>query len=365
MTDRSPLVRAAREGIGSLPLYSAESAVCAIDLSDNTNLWGPPPAALRALSQAGAPSLARYPSLYSEPLRDLLLEYTGLAGGDFDTITGCGSDDVLDSAMRAFSRAGASIAFSSPTFTMIPVLARLNDLKPVSVPFADDFDIDAEQLVDAAADITYLCSPNNPTATAASRPAVEYVVRNATGIVILDEAYAEFAPETFEQLVRESDRLLVARTFSKAFGLAGLRVGFGVGAQALTRLVARARGPYKVNAMAELAVRAALEPGASGRDWVAARARTVIEHRARLAAALVARGLNPLSSAANFLFVPTPDAVNIARELVARGILVRVVSGIPDSPSVLAGARGTALRIGVGPWDMMEALLTALDEIRS
>jgi len=354
----------ARDGVTTLPLYSTEAAHCAVDLSDNTNLWGSPPAALAALRLPGSDNVARYPSLYSEPLRNQLLEYVGLTNDStFDTITGCGSDDVLDATMRAFSANNASIAYSSPTFSIIPVLARLNGLTPHSIPFTGEMDIDAERLVDARAAITYLCTPNNPTATAASRAAVEFVVRHATGVVLIDEAYAEFAPDRFIDLVSERDNVLVARTFSKAFGLAGLRVGYGVGARELTRLVARARGPYKVNAMAERAVRASLQDIDGGIGWVRARAQDVIANRAQLAEALTARGLDVLPSAANFVFVPTRNATTISRGLVERGVLVRVMSGIPEEPDALASSGGTGLRIGVGPWEMMQRFLEALDAV--
>jgi histidinol-phosphate aminotransferase len=361
--DRQSALAFARSDVSTLPLYAPDATPCAIDLSDNTNLWGAPPAALDAIRSAECASVSRYPALYSEPLRDLLLRHVGLGQDSAcDVITGCGSDDVLDSAMRAFSVSGASLAYSTPTFSMIPVLARLTGLRPAPIPFAENFDIDAERLVDTHAEVTYVCTPNNPTATIASRTAVEYVVRNATGIVILDEAYAEFAPETFVDLLEENERLLITRTFSKAFGLAGLRVGFGVGSSEITRLVARARGPYKVNALAERAVHAALSSHVGGRDWVATHAALVIENRNRLVAELAQRGLTALPSFANFVLVPSPDALRVSRELATRGILVRVITGLPEVPTALGNAKGTALRIGVGPWDMMRELLTALDE---
>ena len=184
---RADTVRLAREGIGALPLYLPDTAQCKVDLSDNTNLWGVPPAALQALREAPTNVLSRYPTLYSEPLRDALLQYVGLATQpDIGVVTGCGSDDVLDSTMRAFGGTGDTIVFSAPTFTMIPVLARLNGLTPLAIPFTNALDLDAERLVDARAKITYLCAPNNPTATPVSRAAVEYVVDNAVGIVLID-----------------------------------------------------------------------------------------------------------------------------------------------------------------------------------
>ncbi|HEX7940388.1 MAG TPA: histidinol-phosphate transaminase, partial [Gemmatimonadaceae bacterium] len=198
-------------------------------MSDNVNLWGTPPAALRALTTT-AMSASRYPSVYATPLRDAVVRYLGFATDtDIDVVSACGSDDVLDATMRAFGAPGDEIVFAEPTFTMIPILARLNGLVPVAVPMTSDYEVDPQQLVDRRAKITYLCSPNNPTSTALSRETVEYVVRNAAGLVVIDEAYAEFAPESVASLVSVSERLVVIRTFSKAFGLAGLRVGYGVG----------------------------------------------------------------------------------------------------------------------------------------
>jgi histidinol-phosphate aminotransferase len=351
----------ARAEVRALPLYAPDLAECAVDVSDNTNLWGAPPAARRALAEAPGAALARYPSLYSTPLRGAVLRYVGLDGaGGTGVVTGCGSDDVIDSTMRAFGAPGDRIAFSAPSFSMIPTFARLNGLDPVSIPLTARFDVDAERLVHIGAKITYLCTPNNPTATALSREAVEYVAAHASGIVLLDEAYAEFAPETLVGLVTRFERLIVTRTFSKAFGLAGLRVGYGVGGTEVVGMVERARGPYKVNALAERAVLAALVESDDALGWVRAHAALAVENRERLAAGLRALGLAPLPSAANFVFVPTARARLIARGLRERGVLVRAFSGLPMDLAPLAASEGAALRIGVGPWEMMQAVLDAL-----
>lgn len=354
----------ARAEVRALPLYAPDLAECGVDVSDNTNLWGPPPAARRALGSAPDAAISRYPSLYSAPLRSAVTRYLGL-GGDatVGVVTGCGSDDVIDSTMRAFGASGDRIAFSAPTFSMIPTFARLNGLEPVSIPLTDRFDVDADRLVNLNAKITYLCTPNNPTATALSRAAVEYVAANARGVVLLDEAYAEFAPETFVDLVTRFERLIVARTFSKAFGLAGLRVGYGVGAAETVGMVERARGPYKVNALAERAVLAALDESDEALGWVRTHAALAVENRERLAAGVRALGFAPLPSAANFLFVPTPRAVALARRMRERGVLVRAFAGLPRELRVLADSNGEALRIGVGPWEMMQPVLDALREV--
>lgn len=354
----------ARDEVRDLELYGPELASCSIDVSDNTNLWGTPPAALHALAEVPPPAIARYPSLYSEILRSAILEYVGLSDVPrAGVVTGCGSDDVLDSIMRAFGRAGSHIAFSTPTFSMIPVFARLNGLQAAAIPLTSTFDVDAERLVDCGAAITYLCTPNNPTATPVSRAAVEYVVQHARGIVVIDEAYAEFSRDVFVDLIARNERVLVTRTFSKAFGLAGLRVGYGVGNSELTELVARARGPYKVNACAERAVIAALAETEDALGWVRFHAALAIEMRERLSAGLRRLGFVPLPSAANFVCVPTARAQLLASRLRSRGILVRALSGLSREIAALDAHEGMALRIGVGPENIVRQVLETLEQV--
>ncbi|CAN5147096.1 histidinol-phosphate transaminase [soil metagenome] len=361
MTTASEFAGIGRAVVAALPHMGGELPRCAVDLSDNTNLWGAPPAALRVLRDAPFSALSAYPSLYSEPLRSALLHYVGMQDTPgIAVVTGCGSDDVLDSTMRAFGASGDRIAFSSPTFSMIPVVARLNSLEAVAIPLVSSFDLNVERLVDARAKITYICAPNNPTATGVSRAAVEYVLEHAQGIVLIDEAYAEFAPEVFADLVARHDRLIVARTFSKAFGLAGMRVGYGIASIENARLIERARGPYKVGRLAEQVVLAALEPTTDGVTWVRTHAALAIEHRDRVAAALRGLGLVVLPSAANFLMVPDARASVLASEMRNRGVGVRWFGGLPLAIPEFARSQGTALRIGIGPWDSMARLLDVI-----
>jgi histidinol-phosphate aminotransferase len=160
--------------------------------------------------------------------------------------------------------------------------------------------------------------------------------------------------------VARSERLLVTRTFSKAFGLAGLRLGYGAGQRALVDLVERARGPYKANAAAERAALAALSPAPDGREWVAAHAALARTVRDRMATELRHLGLAPLPSDANFLLVPSRRAVEIARQMRDAGVRVRAFAGLPTHLAALAASNGCALRIGVGPWPAMEQVLAAL-----
>jgi histidinol-phosphate aminotransferase len=339
----------ARASYREIALYAVESAPCDVDVSDNTNLWGAPPAAIRALSDLASGGFTRYPSAYATELKQAIAAYA-----DVDVariVTGCGSDDILDSAIRAFAEPGDRLAFCAPTFAMIPIFARLNGVEAVTLPVTASWDIDADALARADARIIYVCSPNNPTGTVASRASLERLIANTSGIIILDEAYAEFADDSRIDLATVSDRVLVVRTMSKAFGLAGLRVGYAVGTPALAAEVEKSRGPYKVSVAAE---RTAVAVLTQDRAWVTDRVAEARVARSRLAESLRVLGLNPLPSQANFLLVPVPRAIALARRLRELGVAVRAFEALPGV--------GDALRITAGPAPMMDRLLTALED---
>ena len=332
-----------------LVLYAPPRSACAIDLSDNTNAFGTPPAARSALRELELRAVSRYPSAYGDELRAALARHAGVPLEEI--ITGCGSDDVLDSAIRAFARPGERVAYCDPTFAMAPVFARMNGLEPVPVPLGPDFDADPDALLATGARVIYLCSPNNPTGTTISPSALERVAAEAPGLVILDQAYREFETPAGTPCPPEpprSPRLLLVRTLSKAFGLAGLRIGYGIGARALVEAVAKSRGPFKVSAPAERAAVAALTRDLS---WVAAGVRAVQHNRRCFQKALARIGLRPLPSRANFVLVPVPDARAADLAFRARGIALRPFAG-------LAGI-GDALRITIGRRRELEPVLAA------
>ena len=353
--DRETALEIARASYRGISLYNPDRSPARIDLSDNTNTWGVAPAVEAALREASIATVTRYPNLYAAALKDALGGYLGV-GAD-RIVTGCGSDDVLDSAIRAFAEPGDVIALPDPSFAAIGIFAQMNALRPAVVPLTASLDLDAETMLATDARIIYICSPNNPTGGSMSRAAVERVVERARGVVIIDEAYAEFAGVDFLDLLERSDRVLISRTMSKAFGLAGLRVGYAAGAPALVAEVEKSRGPYKVNALAERAALAALGPGLS---WAREHVTQAVENRERLADELRGRGLEPLPSAANFVCVPVADADARGKRMRAHGVAVRPVEGMP-AIGPLAATNGSALRISVGPWEMIEAALDALD----
>lgn len=339
-----------RASYRDIALYSGAKERCAIDLSDNTNLWGAPPSALRTLRATVEDSVTRYPAAYEPALREALANYAGVSPDMI--VAGCGSDDVLDSAIRAFAEPGDVLCMPAPSFSMIPVFARTSGLLPVEVPLTARLDADDAAMLETRARITYLCSPNNPTGQGFSRESVERTVRGAAGLVIIDQAYSEFGGESFTDLVSADRPVLVTRTLSKAFGLAGLRVGYGIGSPDIVGEIMKARGPYKVNALGERAAIAALQ---NDRRWVADRVADVVANRTRFRQELAQRGLASLPSDANFVLLPVKDCAAVSRQLRRLGIGVRE---LPSLPGI-----GDALRIGIGPWDLMERCLDALGTV--
>jgi histidinol-phosphate aminotransferase len=362
MTDAtSTHTLALRSAYRDIPLYGGGDPVAvAIDLSDNTNQWGVPPAAARALAQLSPDVAARYPHAYSPGLARAIAEYVDVSPDM--VMTGCGSDHVLDCAFRALAEPGSRVAYLDPSFVIVPSFARANSLEPVSVPWIlagrpdePELAVNADAVLATGARLIYLCSPNNPTGTVIPPALIERIVAGARGLVIVDEAYAEFGEWSAVSLLGSASNLIVTRTFSKAFGMAGLRIGYALGTPMLVRECAKARGPFALTGAAEPAAVAALRHDL---PWVREHVALAIESRERLAAALrAAGGYRVYASGANFLLVAPdesrlPDAMTIARDLRTAGIAVRAFRNLPGI--------GGALRITVAPWDVMEQCLAAL-----
>jgi histidinol-phosphate/aromatic aminotransferase/cobyric acid decarboxylase-like protein len=268
---------------------------------------------------------------------------------------------VLDCAFRALADPGSIVAHRDPSFVIVPSFARANSLHPVGVPGRSSgtpgepiLEVDEQAVLAPGARLIYLCSPNNPTGTVIDPSVIERIAARAGGVVIVDEAYAEFGEWSAVSLLPKSPNLLVVRTFSKAFGLAGLRIGYAVGNPSLVRECAKARGPYSLSAYAEPAALAALREDLT---WVRAHVAEAIAVRERLTQALRdAGGYRIYPSGANFVLAAPderlPDAMTIGRSLRSAGIEVRAFRDLPGI--------GGALRVTVAPWPVMERLLAAL-----
>jgi histidinol-phosphate aminotransferase len=343
-----------RQDYAPLTPYDPGRTPVAVDLSDNTNLWGPNPAALEAVRNAPPEALTRYPSVYAAELKEAVARRYGVPSEA--VTTGCGSDDILDSVFRAATFPPGLMTFPAPSFSMVEVFARMNGLEARALPWSK-VEVDPGRLLLDEPDLIYLCLPNNPTGATLPREwLLGLLALGGTDgpLVVLDEAYGDYAEDTFVQEAPLTDRLLVLRTLSKLHGLAGLRVGFAVGPPLLVQETEKSRGPYKVSHLGALAALAALDDTTG---WAEGIRSETLENRARLTQELRARGLSPLPSSANFVLLPVEpaSAVEVNRALRERGVAARPFPNLPDM--------GDALRVTVGPWGLMETFLSALDEL--
>lgn len=347
-----------RDDYRALTRYVPDRRPVDVDLTDNTNLWGTHPAALRVVREADASRLSRYPDPYADPVKASLARRFGVR--EANVCTGCGSDDILDTAFRAASREPGLVRYAVPTFSMIAPFVTMNGHVDGAVPWSRAL-ADPGALLEGGPAIVYVCRPNNPTGHQAPRGWLEALLATAAGqgadapLVLIDEAYAEFAGESLVPEAPGLHRVLVLRTLSKAYGLAGLRVGWAAGPGDVIDEIEKGRGPYKVGRLAEAAAAAALD---DEEQWVGPVVAECLANRARLVESLVGRGLTPFPTATNFVFLPLAPgtARKTALELRAEGVAVRPFA---DDAEV-----GDGLRVTVGPWLLMERFLDALDQVR-
>ena len=230
-----------------------------IKLGSNENPLGPSPMAVKALIEH-ASQVSIYPSADASELVDALSEYTGFPAGNI-AASGPGMDGLIDGLMRLIIVRGDEVIIPTPTFSYYEISARANGAVPVFVKRDEDYAVDVEailEVVSSRTKVIFLCSPNNPSGNLVSEEDVRVIAESTRGLVFVDEAYVEFADSSLAHLVNEYDNIVVGRTFSKAFGLAGLRIGYGIMPQWLKLEYMRAATPFNVSGAAIAAGVAAL-----------------------------------------------------------------------------------------------------------
>jgi histidinol-phosphate aminotransferase len=318
-----------------------------VKLASNENPLGPSPRALVAAQEA-LPDMALYPDGAGFALKAKLSAKLGVATSQI--VLGNGSNDVLDMAARAFLAPGASAVYAQHAFAVYPIATQTVGARGIVVP-AKDYGHDLVAMRAAIGDDTrvlWIANPNNPTGTFLAWGEIEAFLETVPHrvLVVLDEAYGEYLPgddrcDTLAWLDRFPN-LLICRTFSKAYGLAGLRVGFGLGRPDVIDLMNRVRHPFNVNAPALAAAEAALDDV----EFLLRSHALNSAGMAQLKTGLAALNVETLPSKGNFLLAKVGDAARINGELLKRGIIVRPVAnyGLPDFLRVSVGLAGQNAR---------------------
>jgi histidinol-phosphate aminotransferase len=332
-----------------------------VKLASNESPFGPSPA-VRAVVTAALGDVALYPDPYCTALRTAIASANSVANERL--VFGNGSEDLLSVISRAFLDPGDRIVISSPTFSVYADSAVMMGATVIDVPRRPDLMLDVDAVCAAVLNqpkLVFLCNPNNPTGTLIKREDFERIcsIAGPSTLIVADEAYFEYAsteadyPRSLEILPSLSAPWIVLRTFSKAYGLAGMRVGYGIASSPeIARQVELARTAFNVNHLAQVAALAAWNDPAHV-------ARTVAHNRIempRLAAALRERGFAPAVSAANFIFFDVrQDARQVAERLLVQGVIVKP----------WGGQYGSHMRVTVGTAAENLAFLAALDQVLS
>ncbi|MBN2200888.1 histidinol-phosphate transaminase [bacterium] len=294
----------------------------------------------------------RYP-VYDPP--DLRAKLAARLGVEPDRILlGNGSNQILYLLGTALLSPGDRVVISPPTFSLFDTAARIAHGTVIPVDQDPDFSIDGPKVLAASrnARLTFVCSPDNPTGHTVPPDFLEAVCRGTSGLVAWDEAYGEFWGETAVPLIERHPNLVILKTFSKAFGLAGLRLGYLIGHPSVVAELKKVNIPFNVNLMSNLTALKLLDRP----EWVAEQVARILSERNRLSGALRSvPGITPFPSAANFILMRTPDGDAVYNGLRAEGILVRPTEAHPLLKN--------CLRVTVGKPDENEAFLAALHRV--
>jgi histidinol-phosphate aminotransferase len=325
------------------------NAAGVIKLNSNENPYPPSPRVLAAVKAAADASLRRYPEPASDTLRQAAARVYGVPVDHI--IAGNGSDELLSMLMRCFVGPGNRVAYATPTYSLYDTLVDIQGGVKAVVRYGDDFSIPSALARQRAA-VTFVCNPNAPSGTLVSRTAIARLARAVRGILVVDEAYVDFAATGAAScipLVRRHGNVIVLRTFSKSFSLAGSRIGLAFASRDLITGMMKVKDSYNLNRLSAVAATAAL------RDlpWMQRNVRRIQQSRAGLSTALATLGFAVYPSQANFVLArrARTDMQRLQRELKAQQILIRHfdVPGLDD-----------CLRISVGTPAETRAVIAAL-----
>ena len=318
-----------------------------IKLASNENPLGPSPLAVKAAADA-LQNANRYPEGSGYYLTRKLSETLNLSPGNI--VLGNGSDDVIGMLTKALLRPGDEAIMPQPSFLMYEILVQSAGAVPVPVPlfsFCIDLSAMAER-VTTKTRMIFLTHPNNPTGTILSEKDFQSFIKQIPEeiIIVIDEAYIEFVRDKSSlssmNYIDSDSRVVILRTFSKAYGLAGLRVGYGLMAEEIGRLLQKIRQPFNVNSIAQAAALAALDD----REFLAKTLKLVHEGLDFMYAALDRMGVSYFPSQANFFLIRVGDADDVFERLLREGVIVRSMTsyGFPDYIRITLGLESENMR---------------------
>jgi histidinol-phosphate aminotransferase len=322
-----------------------------VKLNTNENPYPPSPRVFEAIRAIDGDALRRYPSPAADEFRQAAAAVHGVRPEQI--LAGNGSDDVLQIALRTFCGAGDVLASPDPTYSLYPVLAELADVRFVTVAWERDWTLPADALIAARPRAIFFANPNAPSGTWVPPEAVGALAARTEALVLVDEAYADFGDGNCVGLLTRHENVLITRTLSKGYGLAGLRFGYAIGHPAVIDQMAKVKDSYNCDAVAIRAACAAIQD----QDYARAQWARVREERARVTLALEERGFSVIPSHGNFVLASTPGGGHARRlyeALKDRGVLVRFF----DKPGL-----DDKLRITIGAPAENTALLAALDAV--
>ena len=321
-----------------------------IKLNTNENPFPPSPRVVEAIRHIDPERLRRYPSPNADDFRQTAARVHGVSPDMI--VAGNGSDEILAMAVRTYLGPGDIFAYPDPTYSLYPILAEVGEVKVASVPWDAGWDLPIDALLGTGARAIFFANPNAPTGTLVPQSRVRELAKRFYGLLLVDEAYVDFADENSLGLISDFPNLIICRTLSKGYGLAGLRFGYAIAAPAVVAEMNKVKDSYNCDAVAVSAAAAALED----QDYARATWKHVRAERARLSEALQRRGWQVIPSQANFVLATCPDgnAGAIYRALKAKGILVRFF----DKPGLQ-----DKLRITIGTADENDQVLAALSAL--
>jgi histidinol-phosphate aminotransferase len=320
-----------------------------IKLNTNENPYAPSPRVRAAIASCATDEVRLYPDPMANTLRDAAAARYDLTRDHI--LAGNGSDDLLAIVLRACVDPGDRVAYPHPTYSLYDTLVAIAGAVPVRVPFAEDFSLPAG-LADARARVTFVCNPNAPSGTFIAVDELAALSEQVAGLLVVDEAYVDFAGDSALRLVRERPNVAVLRSLSKSFSLAGMRVGLAFGPPPVMAELCKVKDSYNLSRVSIAAGTAALADYDVMRDH----ARRVGATRARLSESLRGLGYDVPSSQANFVLARRRgrEQRGVYEALKQRRILVRYFA----TPELY-----DALRITVGTDEEVDALLAAMAEI--